>query len=249
MLHSKNLAAIACAVVCALTVAGQAAAQDKSATKPGFSLAPGTAKIVLMRPTIKVGAQSTGGMFEPNADWTAQGRENLGRAITAAQSKLGNTVVVYEEPVAGSAAASEYQALFTAVAHSVMNYQLFPGNRLPTKKRKGQFEWGLGPDIGKVVGLQDADYALFIYNEDQFGSTGRKVAQAFALLAVGVYIKSGLHTGYAGLVDLKTGDLVWLNADASMGGDPRTPEGAAIRAEQLFKGFPGSAPVVQIAGR
>ncbi|HTI66619.1 MAG TPA: hypothetical protein VL460_03615 [Caulobacteraceae bacterium] len=218
--------------------------------KPGFNLAPGTARIVLMRPTIKVGAQSTGGMFEPNADWTAQGRENLGRAIAEAQGKLGNVVVAYEEPAGGAAGAAEYQALFTTVANSVMTYQFFSGNRLPTKKRKGQFEWGLGPGIGKVSGLQGADYALFVSTEDQFGSTGRKVLQVAAILAVGVAIKSGLHTGYAGLVDLKTGELVWLNADAQMGGDVRTPEGAARRAEQLFKGFPGSTPAaLQVAGR
>jgi len=203
-----------------------------------------------MRPTIKVGAQSTGGMFEPNADWTAQGRENLGQAIAEAQRKLGNTVVVYEEPIGAASGATEYQALFTTVANSVMTYQLFPGNRLPTKKRKGQFEWGLGPDVGRIPGLQGADYALFVSTEDQFGSTGRKVAQVVAILAVGVAITSGVHSGYAGLVDLKTGELVWLNADPQMGGDVRTPEGAAKRAEQLFRGFPGSAQAaVQVAGR
>lgn len=250
VLHSKSLAALACAAICALLVADPAAAQEKSATKPGFSLPPDSVRIVLMRPSVKVGAQSAGGMFTPNADWTAQARENLGRAIAEAQGKLGNAVVSYEEPAGGAQGATEYQALFTAVANSVMTYQFFPGNRLPTKKRKGQFEWGLGPEIGKVPGLQGADYALFVTTEDEFGSTGRKVAQAVALLAVGVYIRSGLHNGYAGLVDLKTGELVWLNADAKMSGDVRTPEGAAVRTSQLFKGFPGSTPgSVRVAGR
>jgi hypothetical protein len=75
------------------------------------------------------------------------------------------------------------------------------------------------------------------------GSTGRKVAQLFGAMA-GISIPSGVHKGFAGLVDLKTGDLVWLNADLQMGGDVRTDEGAQKRVAQLFEGFPGrTSPV------
>ena len=214
-------------------------AQEKTGNKPGFTLAPGSSKIVLMRPAVKVGEQSTGGMFEPNADWTDQAKENLGKAIAAMQSQLGNVVSSYAEQVGPDAArATEYRALFDAVAGSVIVYQFFPGNRLPTKKRKDSFEWTLGSDIATLPGLDGADYALFIVTEDQFGSTGRKVAQLFGAMA-GVSITSGIHKGFAGLVDVRTGDLVWLNADLQMGGDVRTEEGAHKRITQLFEGFPG----------
>ena len=46
--------------------------------------------------------------------------------------------------------------------------------------------------------------------------------------------------GHAGLVDLKTGDLLWLNADTQMGGDVREADGAKKRVRQLLAGFPGS---------
>jgi hypothetical protein len=55
----------------------------------------------------------------------------------------------------------------------------------------------------------------------------------------GVWVTSGVHKGYAGLIDVKTGELVWLNADYQMGGDVRTPEGAVKRVGQLLEGFPG----------
>ena len=38
--------------------------------------------------------------------------------------------------------------------------------------------------------------------------------------------------------DLSTGDLVWLNADTSMGGDPRDAIGADKRMAQLLEDFP-----------
>lgn len=213
--------------------------QEKTGIKPGFSLPAGSARIVLMRPLVKVGEQSTGGMFEPNADWTTQARENLAVAITEIQGRLGNSVTPYDETVGlTSPLTSEYRSLFTTVADSVREFQFFPGNRLPTRKRKDSFEWTLGPDIRSLPGLEGADYALFITTEDQFGSAGRKALQIFAALG-GVSVTSGLHIGYAGLVDLKTGDLVWLNADQQMGGDVRTAEGAQKRVSQLFEGFPG----------
>lgn len=225
--------------VCA--AATPALAQEKTGSKPGFVLAPGSAKIVLMRPSIRAGAQSTGGMYEPNADWTQQARENIGRALAKAQGGLGNSVIDYAEPTgADPAQIAEYQELFSTVAGSVIEYQFFKGNRLPTKKRKDQFEWGLGADVGKLPGLEGADYALFITTEDHYGSTGRKILQIFAAIAR-ISVKSGEHKGYAGLVDLKTGELVWLNADLAMGGDVRDAEGAEKRVSQLLEGFPGRA--------
>lgn len=242
----RLVCAVIAAVVSAMLVAVPVQAQEKTGVKPGFELRPGTARIVLLRPSIKVGAQSTAGMFEPNADWTAQARENIDAALAQAQNSLGNMVTDYVEPVnADPTILSEYQALFDAVAQSVIEYQFFPGNRLPTKKRDGQFEWGLGEDVAKLPGLAGADYALFVTTEDHFGSTGRKVLQIFAALAR-VPVTAGVHKGFAGLVDLRTGELVWLNADMQMGGDVRESDGAQKRVRQLLEGFPGKpaeAPV------
>lgn len=243
--------ALLAALVLSLVAATPAVAQEKTGLKPGFVLKPGTARIVVMRPSIKVGAQSTGGLFEPNADWTDQARQNIARALATAQGGLGNVVVDYAEPIGADAArVAEYQELFSSVASSVITYQFFKGNRLPTKKRKDQFEWSLGPNVGKLPGFDGADYALFLTTEDHHGSTGRKVLQLFAALA-NVPVTAGVHKGYAGLVDLRTGELVWLNADGQMGGDVREADGATKRVAQLLEGFPGrpaEAPAAVAAG-
>lgn len=237
-MKTSNIArwALPIAALCAALPSG---AQEKTGVKAGFSLRPGTARIILMRPTIRVGEQSTGGMAEPNADWTSDARENIIKALREAQRGLGNEVIEYDEGVSGDGPVlSQYSNLFGAVADSVIEYQFFPGNRLPTKKRKDAFEWGIGSDLGRLRSLEGADYALFINTDDQFGSTGRKVLQIFAALG-GVGVSSGVHIGHAGLVDLRTGELVWLNADRAMGGDVRTSEGATKRVSQLLEGFPG----------
>lgn len=239
----RNVIAALVAVLLSVCLVSGAAAQEKSAVRPGFTLKPGSARILLFRPKVTVGAQSTGGMFEPNADWTAQARDNLGAALKAAQSKLGNVVIDAAEPVGADAQTlAAYQSLFSVVAQSVIEFQFFKGNRLPTKKRAGQFDWTLGPDMATLGKGSDCDYALFIVTEDQYGSTGRKVLQLFAAMA-NVPVVSGVHKGFAGLIDLKTGDLVWLNADLRMGGDVREVEGAQKRMAQLLEDFPGRPAV------
>src|SRR3546814_2728876 len=115
-----------------------------------------------------------------------------------------------------------------------MQYHFVVGNRLPTKKRDNRadvIEWSLCSGDSALPGAKDANYALFIYNKDAYGSTGRKLLQFTAALG-GVSVKSGEHAGYAGLVDLKTGDLLWLNADGAMGGDVREVDGAEKRSEE-----------------
>ncbi len=56
------------------------------------------------------------------------------------------------------------------------------------------------------------------------------------------------HIGYAGLVDLKTGDVIWFNADPQMGGDVRTEEGAA-EARDSAAGRPAGRRVRAAADR
>lgn len=238
------------ALLLASAPAGQAAAQERSAVRPGFVLAPGTARILLLRPHITVGAQSTGAMFEPNADWTMAAREQIGVALATAQRTLGNDVVVAPEAVGAAARqVADYQALFAVVAQSVIDYQFFKGNRLPTKKRAGQFDWTLGADVAKIAPDRQYDYALFVDTYDAYGSFGRKIFQVLAAATIGVPVRAGVHHGYAGLVDLHTGDLVWLNADMKMGGDVRTSAGAAKRVAELLEGFPGRASTTPLQAK
>lgn len=228
------------AVAISLMLAHPVSAQERLAVREGFSLpGDGSARILLMRTSIQVGAQSTAGLFEPNADWTEQARANSTAALTAAQAAFGYRLVELPEPIGAEAARlAEYRALFSLVAEAVVTYQFFRGNRLPTKKREGSFNWTLGAGIGDMPGAASADYALFVETKDHYGLIGRKALQLMAAGMFWIPVRSDLHKGFAELVDLKTGNLVWLNADREMGGDVRTIEEAQKRVAQLLEGFP-----------
>lgn len=226
-----------------------ASAQEKAAVKPGFVMpAQPRARILVFRPDVKVGSQSAGGVVSPNAEWARDARKYLGDALTAANPG-GASEVVFMPELEGDDAITlaEYRALFTAVAQTVLEHRLFKGNRLPTKKTG--FEYTLGPGVAKLGALGAGDYGLFVTTNDAYGTTGRKLLQLFAAGVAGVGITSGTHQGYAGLVDLKTGDLVWINADYQMGGDVRDAEGATKRVHQLMEDLPqpAAAPLAATA--
>ncbi len=196
----KTVQRLLASFLLSMLVIGTANAQERTASKAGFELAANSGKTILVfRPTIRVGAQSTGGMFEPNGDWTEQARRNVESALSRQQAALGNKVVMAPEAFGDDARlVEEYSALFAAVSQSVINYQFFVGNRLPTKKRDNKadiFDWSLGSGVAALPGAKNADYALFIYNRDAYGSTGRKLLQAVALLGPGIAVKSGEHAG------------------------------------------------------
>lgn len=226
-------------VLSAAPARAQFGGAEKTAIKEGFVLPGGQTRILVFRPDVAVGEQTTGGMNEPNAEWTQQARANMLAALDRARAVQGSTLVMVPELEGEKAAlVADYTALFKAVANAAFNHKMFPGNRLPTKK--GVFDWTLGDEASALKSL-GGDYGLFFYTYDSYGSTGRKVAQVLGLLLGAGLIPSGVHIGYAGLVDLTTGDLVWLNADLAMGGDPRTVEGADKRVAQLLEDFPGKS--------
>jgi hypothetical protein len=223
--------------------------KEKSAVKEGFVLpAEGPISILIFRPDVQVNEQTTGGLDQPNADWTNEARRLLVSALTKAQAEKGNELKIMPELTGvQDELMSDYRSLFRAVADAAVTHKLFPGNRLPTKKEK--FDWTLGPGAQKLGEIGGGQYGLFIYTYDSYGSDGRKAAQIVGAL-FGAAVTSGIHIGYAGLVDLKNGDLVWMNADVQMGGDVRTDVGADKRIKQLLEDFPmrGVAPIVTVGG-
>lgn len=209
----------------------------QSLTKTDFAFpATGQIRVVLFRPDVSVGEQSTGGLDEPNAGWTEQAREQLTAALGKAQAERNIELKLMPE-LAGDEAKlmSDYRKLFKTVADSVIKHRLFGLDPLPTKEEK--FDWTLGEGASRLGALGAGDYGLFFYTLDSYESGSRKIARLLAS-TMGAEQPNETNMGYAGLVDLKTGDLVWINVDVKMAGDVRTSEGAALRITGLLDGFP-----------
>lgn len=245
-----SIKSFAVALVALLAPAGGVAQAppvlERSITRDGFAFpADRPVRILIFRPDIKVGEQTTAGLFQPNAEWHENARKELTAALLAAKKIHRFDAVLQDEPIAGRAVQhAEYRALFRIIVSNAIRHKLFGQDPLPSKADR--FDWSLGVGIAQLAVGSNADYGLFFFSHDGFESPGRKAAQLVASL-MGASDTSGAHVGYAALVDLKTGDLLWLNVDLRATGDVRTAEGAAARIEQLLAGFPARAPTAGTA--
>jgi hypothetical protein len=213
-----------------------------------FTPPQGNYKLLVMRPDVSVGSVTTGGMVEPRADWTEQARANLLAALKAQQAERGGNVLVMERrdslPGVEPETIAELERLHYAVGQSIALHR-YNGRYLPTKRGKG-LDWTLGEDAVRLGQRTGMDYALFLYAEDSFASTGRVALQVLGVAGCVVgfcapNIGGGGQFAYASLVDLRTGEVVWFNvlqtgtqiAGINMG-DIRKPEGAAQMVERLL---------------
>jgi hypothetical protein len=236
------------ALALALSVPVSACVQMKQYADVQFTPPQGDYKLLVMRPDVTVGSITTGGMIEPRADWTEQARRNIVEALRAQQASRGGKVLILERrnelPGVSAEEVAEVERLFYAVGQSIVLHK-YLGEYLPTKYGKG-LDWTLGQDAVRLGQKTGFDYALFLHAEDQVASTGR--------IALGVLGIAGCFVGfcapniggatqldYAGLVDLKTGEVVWFNVVRAGSqvpgikfGELRTPEGAAQMVDRLL---------------
>jgi len=213
-----------------------------------FSPPQGDYKLLVMRPDVSVGSVTTGGMVEPRADWTEQARANFITALKAQQAGRGGNVLIMEKRNSLAAVdadmVAELERLHYAVASSIALHR-YSGQYLPTKRNRG-LDWTLGEDAVTLGRRTGYDYALFLYAEDSFASTGRVGLQVLGIAGCFVgfcapNVGVGGQFGYASLVDLRTGEVVWFNVSQASSqiagvkfGDIRTPEGAAQMVDRLL---------------
>jgi hypothetical protein len=191
-----------------------------------------------MPPDIELSELTAGGLLEANAAWTAAGRSNVDAALDGFLAQTGTKVVRYrasDPDITYNDSHVQIVKLHEAVGQSILAHKYVPALALPTKKDR--FDWTLGPGVAVLRDAYGADYALFIFFRDSFASGGR-VAVIFVGALLGVSIQGGVQTGFASLVDLRTGDVVWFNRMASGTGDLREPDAARSATDSLLKDVP-----------
>jgi hypothetical protein len=221
-------------IAVALVVAAPAAWAQSKNLAPGFTTLPKGATVALMPADIELFSISGGGVLEPKADWTEAAMRHFKAALLAKKQKLGLSTVELAEKDADELA--EVNTLHAAVARAIDMHHFGPLG-LPTKE--GKLDWSLAEAVAPVKKATGADYALFSWVRDSYASAERKAAM-IGLALLGVGIPGGAQVGYASLVDLNSGQVVWFNRLMRTSGDLREPEPAAETVEALLSAFPAS---------
>ena len=201
---------------------------------PGFHTRPAGSTLVIAPPDMELYAISAGGVQEPKADWTEAAQRNFKSALAVRAEQLGSNTVQLQEAQLDEFA--ELNALQRAVGEAVFVHHTGMSMKLPTKD--GRLDWSLGDAVRPLKARTGADYALFTWIRDTYASNERKAAM-IALALIGAISTGGEQTGYASLVDLNNGRVVWFNDLRRMSGDLRDEKSAEETVDTLLTGFPG----------
>ena len=69
-------------------------------------------------------------------------------------------------------------------------------------------------------------------------TSGERIATMIIMALLGVGLGGGVQVGYASLVDLNTGRVLWFNQLVRVSGDLREPAKAVETLEALLANFP-----------
>ena len=200
---------------------------------PGFSTRPAASRLVVLPPDMELFSISAGGVSQPRADWTEAAQGHFQRALGARSLKLGAQVTPPDARQMEEFA--ELQTLHRALADAVFIHHTSGGLKLPTKQDR--LDWSLGDAVQPLRERTGADYALFTWVRDSYASGERKAA-LLAMALLGAIPLGGQQIGYASLVDLHTGRIVWFNELSRFWGDLREAKPAEETLEALLKGLP-----------
>ncbi|MEJ6023005.1 hypothetical protein [Ramlibacter sp. PS4R-6] len=217
----------------AVAMAAHAADSPSRYLAPGFEARPAGSRLVVLPLDMELFSISAGGIEEPRADWTEAAQRNLREALAKRGARLGPDVRVLSD--AEMDEFGEFLALERAVGAAIFIHHARPNLALPTKE--GRLQWTLGEAVKPLKAKTGADYALFAWIRDSYASPERKAA-ILAMAFLGAVTFGGEQLGYASLVDLSTGRVVWFNELYRLMGDLREVPGAEETLETLLKGFP-----------
>lgn len=209
---------------------------------PEVAATTGPKRILVLPLEFTVYERSVAGL-EVVPDWTEAARRNLLESSGRALRGVGGFELISLPPLEGEAndVLREHVELFKIVSDTVTSVVHAGGKAWEEKKT--HFDYTIGDGLAFLTEI--ADYA-FILGGGQIKQTGGSTFMQLLAAGVGYYVPGGGTYVAAGIVDLRTGEVFWLNS--MQGGeffgmttnDTRKPEAAEEIVAKMFEGYPAS---------
>jgi hypothetical protein len=210
-------------------------------------------KVLLLPVEIRVHEISVGGVVEKVDDWSDQASDNARRYVKS----LANSRAVFEVIEAPALSPEEkaqldqHIALYEVVAGSADLARASPIGAW--RERAKDFDYTLGPGLKPLADHTGIDAAMILTGTDYISSAGRKAAMAMgvvlgALFGAVIVPQGGSSFVSVGVVDMRTGNLLWFGTDQSGTTDLRNEQDVHRMLEQMFQTYPGLAPQAKKAG-
>ena len=231
---------------------GLSACASGPMTASNFEETRESVSVVLMEPDVEVKFDKVGST-DLRVDWTQEAEANLKAAIISHLNKSGETVTEFSASSISQDQLDQILALNgqvnTAMGQHVVNIGNTPFlGPLPHKKdRKKELNYSLGDAMKPIKESTNADYAAFMTYRAVIESSGSFLTKiAIGTLTGYVPAGSDFRGTMVNLVDLDTGEVVWLNAATAGGifaGDARKAENAT----KTINGIMDEGPFIEAA--
>jgi len=121
------------------------------------------------------------------------------------------------------------------------------------KERAKDFDYTLGPGLAPLAEHTGIDAAMIVIGSDYISTAGRKAAMVMgvlvgALAGAAIVPSGGVSFVSVGVVDMRTGNLLWFGTDQSGTTDFRNERDLHEMLDRMFQTYPGLAPREEKAG-
>lgn len=196
-------------------------------------------KVVVLPANIEVYEVTAGDVSEEVPAWSAEVSKNVLTALseTIKTDKSLSEVGFPRLAPSSAAVVDEHIALYKLVAGAVDN------NELDHKVRR--FDFTIGPGLTALQRETGADAAIMVYGRDYVSTAGRKAKAVLGNIPiVGAFTGPPPRLGRSwvaiGVIDLRTGDLLWMNNETrGSTSNLRDPADANAIIRSIFDWYPG----------
>jgi hypothetical protein len=238
------------AVVLVLAVLGGCAAAPSSSLHKSLVDQPDQQmphKMLLLPADIRVHEISAGGVVEKVDDWTSAASNHAMKSMRgiADSKKLFELKETPSLSEADRQALEQHQALYELVANSADFAR--SGPLMPWRERAKNFDYTIGPGLKELAAGTGMDAAVIVIGSDYISSAGRKATMAIGILAaaftgVAIVPAGGVSYVSVGVVELRTGNLLWFATNRGQSSDLREENQMQTVLSGLFESYPGATP-------
>jgi hypothetical protein len=182
---------------------------------PNFGAAlPSLKTVAVLPPDVRVYQISAGGVSEEMDEWSAQAKTNIEKSLKkylggGTQSNL-ELKFIAEDWIKANLKDEwrQQKAMYEAVAAGVIRHTYSPTENFQDKIKN--FDYSMGAEVGNLAREIGSDGLIFITGSDAQETGGRMAVNFLRAAVLGVYVYNPSFLSL-GLVDGKTGDLLWFN--------------------------------------
>jgi hypothetical protein len=196
-------------------------------------------KVVVLPVSIEVLEVTAGGVEEEVPEWSAEASENVFKSLSAAIKQDATLKEVSVPALSGESAAvvNEHMALYSLVINTASS--------INWSHKVRRFDYSIGSGLTALQRKTGADAAVMVYGQDYVSTAGRKAkAVAGNIPIVNMFTGPPPELGHSfihiGVVDLRTGDILWMNSDYREGATNLRNHGdASDIISEIFEWYPG----------